>query len=238
MRRQQPDRREFLGSSFTLASTLALAGCTTGGGDAGTDTRSSTPSASAEHLSFTAPHGATIEATAYGSGECAVVLVPQINLDRDSWRTEGEWIAQMGHFALAIDEDPDDRAGSVRGTLQHLRDERAVSTIVLVGASSGGEAVVVANAETDVSVDGTITLSAAGGAKRAADLQGRSLFAVREGDDDRFVRVARRLHDGAPEPTELVEYDGTAHGQGIFDSASGNDLRSQLEAFVSDVYAD
>jgi len=74
--------------------------------------------------------------------------------------------------------DPDDRAGSVRGTLQHLRDERAVSTIVLVGASSGGEAVVVANAETDVSVDGTITLSAAGGAKRAADLQGRSLFAV------------------------------------------------------------
>jgi len=31
---------------------------------------------------------------------------------------------------------------------------------------------------TDVSVDGTITLSAAGGAKRAADLQGRSLFAV------------------------------------------------------------
>jgi pimeloyl-ACP methyl ester carboxylesterase len=186
-------------------------------------------------VSFEAPHGATIEATAYGSGDCGVILVPQINLDRGSWKPQAEMIAKMGHLALAIDEDPDDRPASVRGAVQYIRTERSVSTVVLVGASSGGEAVVVANAEMDAPVAGTVAISAGGGADRASDLRGRTLFVVSEGDDDRFVRVATELHEGAPDPTKLVTYDGSAHGQAIFDSEHGDDLRERLRAFVSAV---
>lgn len=170
----------------------------------------------------------------YGWGECCVVLVPQINLDRGSWQPQGELIAGLGHLALAIDEDPDDRAGSVRGAIRYLREELDATTVILVGASSGGEAVVVANAETEFAVDGTITLSAAGGPDHASDLKGRSLFVVSKDDEDRFVRIARELNEGAPDPKNLVEYEGSAHGQRIFTSDHADDLRGRLEAFVSD----
>lgn len=196
-----------------------------------TDSPPTTP----RDVSFEAPHGATVEATAYGSGDCGVVLVPQINKDRGSWRSQAEVIAGMGHGVLAIDEDPDDRSASVRGAVRYLRDQTDVSTVVLVGASSGGEAVVVANAETNATVDGTITLSAAGGADRTSDLEGRSLFVVSTGDDDRFVSTARKLHQGAPQPTNLVEYEGSAHGQGILDSEHGDDLLDRIRTFVADV---
>lgn len=265
MERDTPSRRRFLTRIPVVTATVGLAGCLTGGSDrdatevsaatttaggdatdesdttsassSGTPSPGDTPTSTPEgprSVSFEAAQGTTIEATEYGSGDCGVVLVPQINLDRESWRPQAEMLAGMGHRALAIDEDPDDRSGSVRGAIQYLRD-RGVATLVLVGASTGGEAVVVANATTDATVDGTITLSAAGGADHAADLQGRSLFVVSKGDEDRFVRVARQLHRGAPEPTALVEYEGSAHGQGFFDSEHAADLRDRLRAVVSAV---
>lgn len=198
------------------------------------ETSDATPE-SPRSVSFEAPHGVTIKATAYGSGDCGVVLVPQINLDRESWQPQAEMIADMGHLALAIDEDPDNRSASVRGAIQYLRQQQDVSTSILLGASTGGEAVVVANAKTDATVNGTITLSAAGGADNASDLQGRSLFVVSKGDEDRFVRIARELHQGAPEPKDLVEYEGSAHGQRIFTSDHGDDLRNRVRTFVTEV---
>lgn len=216
------NRRRFLSTTVSTVGALALAGCSIGG--------------SGSDVSFQAPHGETIDATKHGSGDCGVVLVPQINKDRGSWAEQAEWIAEMDHLALAIDEDPDDRAASVQGAIQYLREEEDVSTVVLVGASTGGEAVV-ANAETDATVDGTVTLSAAGGADRASELQGHSLFVVATGDEQRFVDIARELHEDAPEPKELVEYDGSAHGQGLYESEHGDDLRDRIETVLTEVCA-
>lgn len=218
-------RRRYLARVAVGASTVTLAGCLNGlgAGDTG------------ETVSFVAPHGATIEASLYGNGDCGVILVPQVNLDRESWQPQAELIADMGHLALAIDEDSDNRSASVRGAIQYLREEQAVSTIVLVGASTGGEAVVVANANTDTPVAATVTLSAAGGTEHASTLEGRSLFVVSNGDEDRFVRIAQELHEAAPEPKQLVEYDGSAHGQGLFDSPHGDALRSTVRSFIADV---
>lgn len=266
MSSDSPRRRRFLSRTVVVASALATAGCLTDAPGDSDDGESTTTAAGADGnttvnsgttgetsgstdtgdstterpptVSFEAPHGATIEATSYGSGECGVVLVPQSNLDRGSWQPQAEMVAEMGQLALAIDEDPDDRAASVRGAIQYLRQQQSVSSIVLVGASTGGEAVVVANAETDATIDGTITLSAAGGADRASALRGRSLFVVSEGDEDRFVRIARELQQGAPEPTELVEYGGDAHGQGLFDSEHGGGLRNRVRTFTAEACTD
>lgn len=209
-------------------------------GETTTETSSSSESGdstpkSPQSVSFEAPHGTTIKATAYGNGDCGVVLVPQINLDRESWQPQAKMIAGMGHLALAIDEDPDNRSASVRGAIQYLRQQQGVSTIILIGASTGGEAVVVANAKTDTTVDGTITLSAAGGSDQASELQGRSLFVVSNGDEDRFVRIAQELHQSAPDPKNLVEYEGPAHGQRIFTSDHEDNLRDRVRTFISEV---
>lgn len=252
-------RRWFLARTAVVAGAIGLTGCLSTGTDAndgGTTTNASTSAdanattgasstesgtsttASDGNVTFEAPHGATIEATAYGSGDCGVVLVPQINKDRESWQPLAETIADLGHLVLAIDEDPDNRPASVRGAIQYLHEEQNVSSLVLVGASTGGEAVVVANAETDATVDATVTLSAAGGVDHAADLQGHALFVVATGDEDRFVSTAQELHDKAPGPKALVEYDGSAHGQGLLVSEYADDLRQRLETLLADVCAD
>lgn len=185
-------------------------------------------------VSFDAPHGETIEGTLYGQGDCGIVLVPQINLDRGSWEEEANKLAtEEGFTVLAIDEDPNDRPSSVRGAMTFLRDQHDVSSLVLVGASSGGEAVVVANANSEEgTVDGTIAISPGGGTEHASELQGSTLFVVSEDDDERFVETTKELHNEAPHPSEIITYSGSAHGQRILDSEHGEDLQTRLREFA------
>lgn len=243
-----PTRRRLLGA-LAGAGVTALAGCT---GDEGTPTDTTTASpagagnadaatttgtastATPERpttVRFKSTAGTAVQGTLYGRGDCGVVLVPQINLDRGSWEPQATALAERGHVALAIDEDPDNRWQSALGAARFLRETTGVSTLVLVGASSGGEAVVRANANAETDVAGLVTLSAAGGADVAGQLQGRKLFVVSENDEDRFVRIARELHENAPDPARLKVYGGSAHGQRIFES-HGADLRRRLFGLV------
>lgn len=201
----------------------------------GTD---SPTTASPETVQFQSTAGTQVTGSLYGGrdGACGIVLVPQINLDRGSWQPQAERLAGMGHLALAIDEDSNNRAESASGALRYLRGTVGVDRVVLVGASSGGEAVVRADARAETgTVQGLVTLSAAGGVDVAADLQGRKLFVVSENDDDRFVRTAKQLHEKAPEPKALKIYSGSAHGQGIFNTTHGDDLADRLFGLVEDV---
>lgn len=235
---QRPDSEGSTTESVGTTVTTPVLATTTGGETTvGTDTATidrslETTSVAPQTVTFDGTDGVTVEGTVYGSGDCGVILVPQINLDRESWQPQAEELATMGHLVLSIDENPDNRAASVRGAIRYLREQRSVSTVVLLGASSGGEAVVRANAATDAPVAGTVTLSAAGAADQAGDLQGRSLFVVSTGDEDRFVQTARQLAENAPEPSRLIEYEGSAHGQAIFGSEHGEDLLVQVTGFV------
>lgn len=186
-------------------------------------------------VSFRSTDGAALEGTIYGDGDCAVVLTPQINQERGSWEPQATRIADEGYTAFAIDVDGDDYPGSVEGAIDYLRDERESEGIVLVGASIGGEASVIANARAEGElVRGVVAISPGGGADHAADLTGETLFAVAEDDDDRFVETTETLHEEAPDPTELRTYDGSAHGQGLFDTEHGDDLFEGIVGLVGD----
>lgn len=263
MTERRPPRRRVLATSGSLLGAVALAGCQQDDGDGETTTTAGETTAAADtttgettqegsdedtteettettaedrpkDVTFDAPHGATIEGTLYGQGDCGLVLVPQINLDRGSWAEEASKLAsEEGFTVLAIDEDPNNRASSVRGAMTYLRDQQDVSSMVLVGASSGGEAVVVANANSEEgTVDGTIAISPGGGTEYASELQGSKLFVVSEDDDQRFVDTTKELHNDAPHPSELITYPGSAHGQRILDSEHGDDLRTRLREFA------
>lgn len=237
-------RRQLLASAATLPTAL-IAGCLGDREGTGQDRTDTTVSGTAtagsnrqeigsQTVSFEAPHGATLSGTLYGNGECGIVLVPQINMDRESWQPQAEWLASFGYTVLAIDEDPDDRPASVQGAIQYLQEQQSVSNLVLIGASSGGEAVVIANANAPPdTIDGTITLSAGGGVEAAGQLQGRLLFVVSQSDDDRFVRTAKQLHQNASQPKELVQYRGTAHGQRLFESGHREELKEQIRTLIT-----
>ncbi|WP_129115716.1 dienelactone hydrolase family protein [Halegenticoccus tardaugens] len=213
---------------LTLAG-FALAGATVG--CLGDDEEPRRP----RDVTFDAARGSTVEGTLYGDGACGVVLIPQIDRERTSWKEQAERFARRGRHVLAIDVDADDRSGSVRGAIRYMRDAQDVDRLVLVGASVGGRAAVIANAHAPSgTVDGTVTLSASGGVDHAPDLQGRLLFVISEREHEKYVRIGRELHAAAPEPKELVAYDGDDHAQRLFSGDRGDDVRRLLREFVAD----
>lgn len=228
----------------TPTDTATASSTGTAGGEA-TPTESTpadgTPTVRKESVQFQSTAGTQVTATVFRGSEssCGIVLVPQINLDRESWNSQAEELRRRGHLALAIDEDPDNLAESVLGAIEYLRTEEAVDNVLLVGASSGGKAVVLANARSGTdAVVGVVTLSAAAPdnlAEVAGKLRGQKLFVVSENDSDRFVQTAKKLHEKAPEPKALKIYSGSAHGQRIFGTKHGDDLAGRLYAIVEDV---
>lgn len=253
-------RRRVLVGAGTLVST-GLAGCASRGTDGDQSTsqspttetppRSDTPAASttSEHepttsalpgttsstgtrdVTFESSTGSALRGTLYGEGTCGVVLVPQVNMDRESWKPQATQLATNDVLAFPIDEG-EEKAAGVAGAVRYLRETQRVENVVLVGASTGGEAVLTAAAGLEDGVDGLVTLSAAGGAEHAADLTGQKLFVVSEDDESRFVDTARTLHERAASPKELLVYEGSTHGQPFFSSKHETDLLSHVVPLV------
>jgi pimeloyl-ACP methyl ester carboxylesterase len=163
--------------------SLVLAAC--GGGGApepieGSPTSSSTetPSPSptpvpGEAVTFRASDGVRIAGRVFGEGSVGVVLGHSIDGDQAEWWNVAEVIADAGHAALAIDFRgycPGNEAGCSGdgSTADAWRDllagarflrERGVRDIVLIGASMGGTAAILAAAHARPNVSGVITLS-------------------------------------------------------------------------------
>lgn len=164
------------------AMSLVLVGC--GGATEPTDGSptpppSETPSPSAtpapgEAVTFRASDGVRIAGRLFGEGRVGVVLGHSIDGDQTEWWNVAELVADAGHAALAIDFRgycPGDEAGCSEGgsTRDAWRDllagaellrGRGVRDIVLIGASMGGTASILAASNARPGLAGVITLSA------------------------------------------------------------------------------
>jgi dienelactone hydrolase len=246
-----------------VLTITALAGCASDGDDVPTDTpptsnvtetptgtptptETSTPdqtttAASRRDVIFETADGVALVGTTYGDGPCGVVLVPQADATRAAWAPQARRLAARGYLAFAIETaaTPDtdgDPTASVDGAVTYLREGHDVERVVLVGAGTGGEAVVaVASRRQDV--DGVVALSATGGATHAANLSGRNLFVASEGDPAHVVETTRTLGDDATVTTDVVVYEGSAHGRALFTSEHRADLHGRLRTVLRDVCA-
>jgi dienelactone hydrolase len=126
-----------------------------------------------ETISFRTSDGVRIAGRLFGEGPVGVVLGHSIDGDATEWWNVAEVLANAGHTALAIDFrgycSGDDAGCSEDGsTADAWRDllagasflrGRGVRDIVLIGASMGGTASVLAAANARPGVAGVITLS-------------------------------------------------------------------------------
>ncbi len=250
-------RRDVLAASGALVVSGGLSGCvfdsrgslrsqnTTTTGSPSTQTPppssadappDSTAAPRSQRVSFRATHGAELEGTLYGAGDCGIVLIPQSHKDRHIWRPQAKTYAQLGHLALTTEVDPTNRTESVLGAIRFMRREQNVTRLLLIGASTGGKAALEANVRAEAgAVDGTVTLSANGGAENASELQGRLLFMISEDERPEYVRVGHALAENAPEPKELITYSGGAHARALVVEKHGDAVRRRLRKFVSTV---
>jgi pimeloyl-ACP methyl ester carboxylesterase len=211
--------------ALVLGLLVALLGC--GGGDteearAPTSTPAATTTAAppcgeedAEAVTLTTPDGAELDAALLGEGEVGVVLGHQFRSDMCSWLPFAEQLAERDLRALAINfvstSLDDDMVAGAR-ELQRRGAER----VMLVGASMGGTAALVAAGEIDVA--GVAALSAPqefsglDALPSVSRLEIPALFIVGR-EDTSFARDARRLYrtTGSPDK-DLVVTSGAEHG--------------------------
>ncbi|UHQ96145.1 alpha/beta fold hydrolase [Natrinema halophilum] len=250
MESPEPDRRTLILGATSLATGSFFAGCLGGSDepapngttDSADDEEPTEPDESTDTNESTDTDGDDRESTesidglTFGSDDasCGIVFVPQINMDRTSWTDQAKALAGGERFGLAIDPE-DDRPTAIRNAIDSLRSTVGVDHVVLVGASIGAEAAVVAAAEASDDVDGLVALSPGGGTGRASELRARSLFVVAENDDDRFVETTQILHENAPDPTRLEVLPGGAHGQRLFDTDRGDALQNWIDELIETV---
>ena len=210
---------------LVLGLVVAAVGC--GGGD-GEEARSTTSTSvtsttaaapcgeeGAEAVTLTTGGGTELDAALVGDGEVGVVRGHQLRSDFCSWVPFAKKLAERNMRALAInfasasaDDDMVAGAGELR--------RRGAKRIILVGASMGGTAALVAAAKIDVAGVAALSaprqFSAVDALPSVRRLRIRALFLV-GGQDVPFARDARQLYRAMKSRDKaLVVTTGSEHG--------------------------
>ena len=192
---------------------------------------------------FQADGGTRLQGVVAGRGPAGVVLAPQ------SWQTLCGWLpfarqlGDLGFQAMAVDLPllPLQNAAwdhFLAAAVTYLRG-RGATSVVLLGASLGGAASMVASANIVPAVDGVVSFS---GERRVAGLDAdravtRSsvplLIIASESDYYLNSHDARALYtESAAADKQLLILPGSAHGTAILDGPDGSRVRALVVEFL------
>ncbi|MGW7268019.1 alpha/beta hydrolase family protein [Streptomyces sp. NPDC054842] len=233
-------KRPVLAAVTALCATaLALSGCDDGEG--GTDDRADRKPATAtattgkdaaddfgcltgkqlkRSVTFEDTEGNEVGGYAAGGGATGVVLSHQSDDNVCSWVPAADELAGDGYRVLAVDSSGSEVPELVAAAAR-LRHEGA-KKIILMGASKGGTASLVAAAEIKPEVAAVVSLSGPGfyhalDATEAVPRLTMPLYLVAARGDGQFAEDAEELHGLAKKSRggELRLVSGAAHGNGI-----------------------
>lgn len=230
--------------ALMLGLLVAVVGCGGNGGDEAGPTPSTSGTTSTttaapcgaegvQAVTLTTRDGAELDAALVGEGEIGVVLGHQFRSDFCSWVPFAQQLAQRHIRALAVNFVSTSLDGDmVAGARELLR--RGAKRIILVGASMGGTAALVA--ATNMDVAGVAAVSAP---REFSDLD--ALPAVRQLEipalflagrrDGEFARDARRLYRATNSRVKaLVLTAGAEHGTDLLQDPKA---RRALLAFLA-----
>lgn len=197
-------------------------------------------------IRFQTEDGVTLAGELRGSGPTAVVLAHMFPADRTSWADLASLLADRGYRSLALDfrgygdsegeKDIPDIWRDVLAAIEALED-RGARRIVLVGASMGGTASLIAASRTEV--QGVLTLSAAttfmGLSAPPEVLQAvdePKLFIAAEGDGS-AAATAQGFYDTASGAKRLEIVTGEDHGTDLLEGRHGEAVRQMILEFLT-----
>lgn len=177
----------------------------------------------------------TVKGLIYGSGTSAVIFANQNNWSLCGWEHYPKDFATKGYltatFNYSNEADPD---GDVLAFVDEVR-RRGATTVILLGASKGGTAVLSAGAKATPPVDGVISLSGPASFQRVsaqAVMDGYPvpvLFMAARGDRP-FGDDAQRLYDACTQADkDIIMRDGYDHGRDLLDE----DGMAAVEEFLA-----
>jgi dienelactone hydrolase len=208
-------------------------------------------------VTFRTSDGIRIEGRLFGKGRVGVVLGHQIDGDQTDWWDFAEQLAGEGYAALSINFRgycPGDEAGCsddtgtegawhdlVAGTTWLRRHD--AQRVVLIGASMGGTAAILAASDAGSHVDGVITLSApsdcCGMVVTRGDVEavrGSMLFVAGRFDGD-APASARRLAGWAGSSGEIVILASGEHGRDLLGGLATPHVQRRTTELILDFLA-
>ena len=192
---------------------------------------------------FQGEDGTRLEGVVAGGGPAGVVLAPQSWQGLCGWLPFARQLGGSGFQAMAVDLPllPLQNAAwdhFLAAAVTHLRG-RGARSVVLLGASLGGAASMVAAAHVVPPVDGVVSFS---GERRVAGLDAdqaliRSsvpiLIVASESDGYLNSHDARALYaESAAADKQLVILSGSAHGTAILGGPDGSRVRALVIGFL------
>jgi pimeloyl-ACP methyl ester carboxylesterase len=216
----------------TLAALL-LAACGDGG-------------APGRVIRFRTEDGVSLAGELRGSGPTGVVLAHMFPTDRTSWSDLATLLGERGYRSLAVDFRGYGDSGGERDIPEIWRDvvaaidalrDRGVQRVVLVGASMGGTASLIAASRTEV--QGVVTLSAAGtfmGLSAPPEVlqavDEPKLFVAAEGDGS-AAATAQTFYDTSSGAKRLEIVTGEDHGTDLLEGRHGEAVSRLIFDFLN-----
>lgn len=222
----------------------------TAAGASGAPVRSAHACVQGGELWFRADDGVKLVGHRFGTGDTAVVLGHQSRSDLCEWVSYARRLAGLGYFVFPIDfrgHGFSARARTVRGS-QRLAGDLAAAVravrrlgktkVILVGASMGGIASLVAGANIKPPVVGVVSLSAPAefmgmnAVKTAPRLTAPVLYVSSAEDSGRrFANDARAMHRATAAADKRLEIvPGHLHGVSLLEASP--DVRALVEDFI------
>lgn len=165
----------------------------------------------------------TSDALVWGEGDYGVVLVHGAAFDAASWELQAVQFAAEGTAVLAVE---DTSAESLIAAVDYLQDERGAEDVALLGASAGGAAVIDAAVGNPDIYDQLVLLSPAGG--DVAALSDGPKFFIYSQDEGAAGSIEELIAEAAGQDNEVLEVEGSAHAQAIFETAAGAEVMDAI----------
>lgn len=203
-----------------------------------------------EAIRFTTADGLELAGELRGEGDVGVVLAHMFPADRESWSSFAALLAERGFSTLAFDfrgygDSEGEREISeiwrdVVAAVRAVRD-RGATTVVVIGASMGGTAALIAASREPV--DGVVTLSAPSTfmglsvpPETLAMVTAPKLFVAADGDGV-AAQTAQAFYQQSP-PSKRVEIvTGTEHGTDLLEGRQSELVRRLLLDFLGRIEA-
>ena len=217
-RNQQSGREAIL---FFLAAWAAI------GSTGVSAVRSAENAATHEEIRLKLEDGTEHEVSFFHGGKKqAVIFLHQSSATRASWYFMAERLQRLGIASLSLESSTPQAALSAVDFLK----KQEFRNIALVGASIGGGAILQAlRKREDESIDKVILLAPTD-AYPIESKKIRKLLIVSK--QDFFGSASYRLLSECSEPKRLVEYDGSAHAQDLFNGKHRDDLIKLILQFI------